>query len=121
MSLATRLSASSRRLIHHFSYTSTVVLTKLTGAALSATRGVTVTPTSATVACSTPTPYGAALRDGTRILDGDLRLYVWADDPALTFDPAAEMVAVLDGDSYRVMHVEKLTGAFELQLRGGGS
>lgn len=119
MSLAQRLSASAERLVKHFAYTSTIVLKKLTGSGLSATRGVTVTTTSATVACTTPTPYGAALRDGQRVQDGDLRLYLWADDPALTFDPAPEMAAQIDGDSYRVVSVQKLAGAFELQLRGG--
>lgn len=121
MTLADRLSASAARLVDHFAYASTLRLIKQTGGTPTATRGVTVATTAATVRCSTPTPYGAALRDGDRILDGDFRVYLWAQDSALTFAPAPGMVVELDGDSYRVVDVQKLAGAWELHLRGGGS
>lgn len=121
MSFAARASASADRLIQHFVYGSTITIRALTGSALSGGRGVTPTVTSATVACSTPQPFGAALRDGARVKDGDLRVYVWAADPNLTVTPAPDQIVELAGDSYRVVAVQKLVGAYELHLRGGGA
>lgn len=120
MSFALRASASAERLVAHFAHATTLTLKSLSASALTADRDTTVTVTSATVRCTVPTPFAQRLRDGARVLDGDLRVTVWADDPALTFDPEPDQVAELDGDSYRVVAVERLAGAFELQLRGGG-
>lgn len=121
MTLAARLSASARRMVGHFGHTERLVLKRITTGALGATRSATTTVATSTVACSVPTPYGARTIDGARVQDGDLRVTLWADDPALRFDPAPEMVAELAGDTWRVVAVQKMPGAWELQLRGGGS
>jgi len=120
VTFAARASASARRLVRYFSGP-TLKLSRVVTGALAADRSVTTTTTTATVRCTHPTPYGQRLRDGERVLDGDLRVLVWRDDPALPFAPAAEMRAELDGDSYSVVAVERHAGAYELQLRGGGA
>jgi len=119
VSFAARASASARRIVRHFGG-SRIKLTKVV-TTLGDDRSATTVATASTVDCTTPTPYGQSLRDGERVLDGDLRVLVWAHDPALAFVPAAEMIAELDGDSYSVVSVERHAGAYELHLRGGGA
>lgn len=120
MTLTARLSASGRRLVAHFSGGSELTLQRVTAGELQDDASVSTSTASATISCSYPTPYGQALRDGERVLDGDLRTLVWSDDPKLTFAPRAEDVVTLDGETYTVVAVSKTLGAYELHLRGGG-
>lgn len=121
MTFAERASASAQRVVRHFSGGQTVTLKELATGTLGSDLTATPTVTAVTVSCTLPTPYGQALRDGERVRDGDLKILVWKDDPALTFVPAVENVAEIDGDSYAVVAVEHHAGAYELRLRGGGS
>lgn len=121
MSFTARASASARRLVDHFSGGTRVTLTRVTTGELQDDGSVTTTRKTATVSCSLPTPFGQSLRDGTRVLDGDLRTMVWKDDPALAFVPAAEDVAKIGTETYSVVSVDRAAGGYELHLRGGGA
>lgn len=119
MSLNDRLSASARRLVSHFSGGTTITIRRVTTGELQDDGSVTTSATVATAQSTYPTPFGRALRDGSRVLDGDFRVVVWKD-PALTITPRSEDLVALDGKTYSVVAVDESPGAYELHLRGGG-
>lgn len=120
MTFLPRFADSERRLVEHFSAGTTVTFTRVTVGELQDDSSVATSTATATVACTRPTPFGQALRDGTRVLDGDLRILVWGDDPALTFAPQPEDVATIDGETYSVVAVDRAAGGYDVHLRGGG-
>lgn len=120
MSFATRASAGAARLVSHFSGGNTVTIKSLGGTYAAATRTLTSSSTSQTVTCSHPVPYSLSSPTGG-VLVGDLRVFIRESDPSLTFAPKAGMVATLNSDTYQIVSVGQHEGAYELQLRGGGT
>ena len=122
MSFAARTAASASRLVSHFgTATTTVVLTKVGGTFDRATRELTTSPATMTLACTTPAPYVRKLVDGQRIQVDDMRVLVSKAGAALTFELEPDLLAAVGGKTYKVVSVLPLAGSYVLQLRGNPS
>lgn len=121
MSFGQRASASASRLVSHFSEGTTVVLTKVGGTFNRATRGLTPSPATMTLACTEPAPYLRKLVDGQRIQVDDLRVMISKAGLTLTFALEPGLLATVGGKTYKVESVQPLAGSYVLQLRGNPS